>query len=192
MANDAEKEAAARASLKYVNDSQIVGLGSGSTATVAIRLIGERVRTGLKIRGIPTSIASCDLASQLCIPLTNFEEVQEIHVTIDGADEFDAALNLINGGGGAMLREKIVAFASRQLIIVADSSKQMRMLGKFPVPVEVIGFAERLIAKKVLTWARKLFNGRTDRVSPISLTRSITFSIATLGRSRIRRRSLER
>jgi ribose 5-phosphate isomerase A len=146
MANDAEKEAAARASLKYVNDSQIVGLGSGSTATVAIRLIGERVRAGLKIRGIPTSIASCDLASQLGNPLTNFEEVQEIDVTIDGADEFDPALNLIKGGGGAMLRENIVPSASRQL---ADSSKQVRMLGKFPVPVEVIGFAERLIAKKI-------------------------------------------
>src|SRR5690348_6343400 len=149
MANDAEKEVAAQASLKYIKDSQIVGLGTGSTATVAIRLIGERVRAGLKIRAIPTSIASRNLASQLDIPLTNFEEVQEIDVTIDGADEFDPARNLIKGGGGAMLREKIVASASRRLVIVTDSSKQVPMLGKSPVPVEVIGFAERLIAKKI-------------------------------------------
>jgi ribose 5-phosphate isomerase A len=149
MANDAEKEAAARASLKYVHEGQVVGLGTGSTATIAIRLLGERVRGGLKIRGIPTSIASRDLAGQLGIPLVTFDEVQEIDVTIDGADEFDPELNLIKGGGGAMLREKIVASASRQLVIVTDSSKQVPVLGKFPLPVEVIGFAEPLVAKKV-------------------------------------------
>ena len=149
MANDAEKEAAARASLKYVHDGQVVGLGSGSTATFAIRLLGERVRGGLKIRGIPTSIASRDLAGQLGIPLVTFDEVQEIDVTIDGADEFDPALELIKGGGGAMLREKIVASASRHLVIVTDSPKQVPVLGKFPLPVEVIGFAEPLVAKKI-------------------------------------------
>lgn len=149
MANDAEKEIAARASLKYVHDGQVVGLGSGSTATIAIRLLGERVRAGLKIRGIPSSVASHDLAQQLGIPLITFEDAQEIDVTIDGADEFDPALNLIKGGGGAMLREKVVAFASRQLVIVTDSSKQVAVLGKFPVPVEVIGFAEPLIARKI-------------------------------------------
>jgi ribose 5-phosphate isomerase A len=149
MANEAEKEAAARASLKYVRDGQIVGLGTGSTATIAIRCLGERVRDGLKIRGIPTSIASRDLAIQLGIPLTNFDEVQEIDVTIDGADEFDPALNLIKGGGGAMLREKIVASATKKLVIVTDSTKQVPLLGRFPVPVEVIGFAEALVAKKI-------------------------------------------
>jgi len=149
MANEAEKEEAARASLKYVHDGQVVGLGTGSTATIAIRLLGERVRTGMEIRGIPSSVASRDLATQLGIPLTTFEEVQHIDVTIDGADEFDPQLNLIKGGGGAMLREKIVAFASKQLIIVTDSSKQVPVLGKFPLPVEVIGFAEPLIAKRI-------------------------------------------
>jgi ribose 5-phosphate isomerase A len=149
MANEAEKEAAARASLKYVRDGLIVGLGTGSTATIAIRYLGERVQDGLKIRGIPTSIASRDLAIQLGIPLTNFDEVQEIDVTIDGADEFDPALNLIKGGGGAMLREKIVASATKKLVIVTDSTKQVPLLGKFPVPVEVIGFAEALLAKKI-------------------------------------------
>jgi ribose 5-phosphate isomerase A len=149
MANDSEKEQAARASLKYVHDGQIVGLGSGSTATIAIRLLAERVRDGLKIRGIPTSVQSRDLALQLGIPLTTFDEYQQIDVTIDGADEFDPALNLIKGGGGAMLREKVVASASKQLIIVTDFSKQVPVLGRFPLPVEVIGFAESLVAKKI-------------------------------------------
>jgi ribose 5-phosphate isomerase A len=149
MAFETEKEAAARASLEYVQDGQIVGLGSGSTASIAIRLLAERVRDGLKILGIPTSIASQDLAAQLGIPLTSFEEFQQVDVTIDGADEFDPGLNLIKGGGGAMLREKIVASASKQLVIVTDASKQARMLGTFPVPVEVIGFAEPLVAKKI-------------------------------------------
>jgi ribose 5-phosphate isomerase A len=149
MANEAEKEAAARASLKYVHNGQIVGLGTGSTATIAIRYIGDRVRDGLKIRGIPTSIASRDLAIQLGIPLVTFDECQEIDVTIDGADEFDPALNLIKGGGGAMLREKIVASATKKLVIVTDSSKQVPVLGNFPVPVEVIGFAEALVVKKI-------------------------------------------
>jgi ribose 5-phosphate isomerase A len=149
MANDAEKEVAARASLKYVRAGQVVGLGTGSTATIAIRLLGELVRGGLKIRGIPTSIASRDLATQLGIPLTTFDEVQQIDVTIDGADEFDPALNLIKGGGGAMLREKVVASATKQQVIVTDSSKQVQVLGKFPLPVEVIGFAEPLVAKEI-------------------------------------------
>ena len=156
MANDAEKELAARAALEYIHDGQVVGLGSGSTSTIAIHFIGERVRRGLKIRGIPTSIASRDLASQLGIPLTSFDEVQEIDVTIDGADEFDPKLNLIKGGGGAMLREKIVASASKRLVIVTDSSKQVELLGKFPLPLEVIGFAEPLVAKKVSVLGAKL------------------------------------
>jgi ribose 5-phosphate isomerase A len=149
MANDTEKEVAARASLKYVRDGQVVGLGTGSTATIAIRLLGELVRGGLKIRGIPTSIASRDLAMQLGIPLTTFDEVQQIDVTIDGADEFDPELNLIKGGGGAMLREKVVASATKQQVIVTDSSKQVQVLGKFPLPVEVIRFAEPLVVKEI-------------------------------------------
>jgi ribose 5-phosphate isomerase A len=156
MANDAEKQAAARASLQYVHDGQIVGLGSGSTATFAIRMLGERVREGMKIRGIPSSIASRDLALELGIPLITFEDAQQIDVTIDGADEFDPALNLIKGGGGAMLREKIVAFASRQLVIVTDSSKQVPMLGRFPVPVAVITFAEPLVARKISNLGAKV------------------------------------
>ena len=149
MANEQEKTEAARASLEYVHDGQIVGLGSGSTARIAIRLLAERVRAGLKIRGIPTSIASRDLATQLGILLATFDEYQQIDVTIDGADEFDPSLNMIKGGGGARLREKIVASASRKMVVVTDSSKQVPMLGKFPLPVEVIGFAEPLVAKRI-------------------------------------------
>jgi ribose 5-phosphate isomerase A len=149
MANEAEKEAAARASLQYVQDGQVVGLGTGSTATIAIRLLAEQVRAGLKIRGIPTSKASHDHAQQLGIPVITFEDAQEIDVTIDGADEFDPQLNLIKGGGGALLREKVVASVTNLQVIVTDSSKQVPVLGKFPLPVEVIKFAEPLIAKKI-------------------------------------------
>jgi ribose 5-phosphate isomerase A len=149
MLRDQEKDLAAEASLHFVKDDQIVGLGSGSTAARAIRALGVRVRTGLKIRGIPTSLRSRDLAIELGIPLTTREEVQAIDVTIDGADEFDPHLNLLKGGGGALLREKIVASASKQMVVVADSSKQVSVLGAFPLPVEVIGFAQSLIAKEI-------------------------------------------
>ena len=149
MANDEEKEIAARASLRFVKDGDVVGLGTGSTAACAVQFLGERVQAGLKIRGIPTSIHTQELAASLGIPLTTLDEVQQIDVTIDGADEIDPGLRLIKGGGGALLREKIVASASRKLVIIADSSKQVAMLGKFPVPVEIIKFAEALVAKKI-------------------------------------------
>jgi len=149
MGNDREKETAARASVKLVRDGDIVGLGTGSTAAYAVGFLGERVRAGLKIRGIPTSIHTQELAASIGIPLTTLDECQEIDVTIDGADELDPELRLIKGGGGALLREKIVASATRKLVIIADSSKQVAVLGKFPVPVEIIKFAEALVAKKI-------------------------------------------
>jgi ribose 5-phosphate isomerase A len=149
MANDREKEAAARASLKFVRDGDIVGLGTGSTAAYAVRFLGERVQAGLKIRGIPTSIHTQELAASLGIPLTTLDEFQEIDVTIDGADEVDPELRLIKGGGGALLREKIVASATRKEVIIGDSTKQVPVLGKFPVPVEIIKFAETLVTKKI-------------------------------------------
>jgi ribose 5-phosphate isomerase A len=149
MANDQEKEAAARASLQYVKDGQVVGLGTGSTAAYFIKLLGERVREGLRVRGIPTSDRSRELAESLGIPLITLDDCQEIAVTVDGADEVDPQLRLIKGGGGALLREKIVASATQQLVIVADASKQVQRLGKFPLPVEVIRFSQALVEKRI-------------------------------------------
>ena len=146
---DLEKAAAARASLRFVRDGMTLGLGTGSTAAHVVRFLGEQVRAGLKVRGIPTSVHTGELATSLGIPLTTLDETQEIDVDIDGADEFDPQLHLIKGGGGALLREKIIASASRQVVIIADSSKQVAVLGKFPLPVEVIPFAQALVAKKI-------------------------------------------
>jgi ribose 5-phosphate isomerase A len=147
--SDLEKEAAARASLQFVKDGQVVGLGTGSTAAYFIKLLGDEVKRGLQIRGIPTSVRSGELAASLGIPLTTLDECQEIAVTVDGADEVDPQMRLIKGGGGALLREKIVASATKQLVIVADESKQVPVLGKFPLPVEVIKFAQALVAKEI-------------------------------------------
>jgi ribose 5-phosphate isomerase A len=149
MANEQEKKAAARASLAFVRDGDIVGLGSGSTAEYAVRLLGERVQAGLKIRGIPSSQRTKQLAESAGIPLTSLEEFPDIDVTIDGADEIDPELQLIKGGGGALLREKIVASASKRMVVIADSSKRVQILGKFPLPVEVIPMAEPLLSKKI-------------------------------------------
>src|ERR1700684_1399591 len=149
MANDQEKEAAARASLRFVKDGQVVGLGTGSTAAYFIQLLGEQVKSGLRIRGIPSSDRSREQAVGLGIPLTTLDECPQIGVTVDGADEVDPQLRLIKGGGGALLREKIVASATKQLVIVADASKRVPVLGKFPLPVEVIKFAQAVVVKKI-------------------------------------------
>jgi ribose 5-phosphate isomerase A len=146
---DQEKELAARASLRFVGEGDVVGLGSGSTAAFAVSLLGERVQQGLKITGVPTSVHTGQLAASLGIPLATLEQFQDLAVTIDGADEVDPSLNLIKGGGGALLREKVVASASRQLIIVADAGKQVARLGRFPLPVEVIPFARALVAARI-------------------------------------------
>src|ERR1700736_278195 len=126
MANDLEKEAAARASLRFIGDGQVVGLGTGSTGALVIQLLGEQVKNGLRIRGIPTSVRSRELAESLGIPLTTLDECQEIDVTVDGADEVDLELRLIKGGGGALLREKVVASATKHLVIVADATKDLK------------------------------------------------------------------
>jgi ribose 5-phosphate isomerase A len=151
MANEEEKEAAGRAAAKLVRDSDIVGLGTGSTAYFAVVALGERVKAGLKIIGIPTSVRTSDLARAVGIPLTTLDEHPEIDITIDGADEVDPKLNLIKGGGGALTREKVIATASKKMVVVADSGKLVPVLGKFPLPVEVIAFARTVVEKKIVS-----------------------------------------
>src|ERR1700738_3700889 len=147
---DQEKEAAGRAASKLVRAGDIVGLGTGSTAYFAGVALGERVKAGLKIIGIPTSVQTADLARAVGIPLTTLDEHPEIDVTIDGADEVDPKLNLIKGGGGALTREKVIATASKNMVVVADSGKVVAVLGKFPLPVEVIAFARTVVERKVV------------------------------------------
>lgn len=149
MANESEKELAGRAAAKLVSDGDIVGLGTGSTAYFAIVALGERVASGLKITGIPTSVHTRDLAREVGIPLTTLDDHPEIDTTIDGADEVDPNLNLIKGGGGALLREKIIASASKKMVVVADAGKIVPVLGKFPLPVEIIEFARVILEKKI-------------------------------------------
>ncbi len=150
MANEEEKEAAGRAAAKLVRDGDVVGLGTGSTAYFAVVALGERVRAGLKIVGIPTSVKTGDLARQFGIPLTTLDETPQIDITLDGADEVDPKLNLIKGGGGALLREKVIATASKKMVVAVDSSKVVPVLGKFPLPVEVISFARTVVENKIV------------------------------------------
>ncbi len=141
--------AAGRAAAKFVRDGDIVGLGTGSTAYFAVIALGERVKAGLKMVGIPTSMQTVELARAVGIPLTTLDEHPEIDITIDGADEVDPHLNLIKGGGGALLREKVVASVTKKMIVVADAGKIVSVLGKFPLPVEVISFARTVVEKKI-------------------------------------------
>lgn len=134
------KQIAGQKAAEYVKDGMIVGLGTGSTAYWAIKKIGEMVKKGLNIRAVPTSEETKELAYKLDIPLVSLEDVNHIDLTIDGADEVDQELNLIKGGGGALVREKIVAYESKKLIIVIDQSKLVKKLGAFPLPVEVVHF----------------------------------------------------
>lgn len=146
-----EKFLAAREAVKFVEENRIVGLGTGSTAKYAVEEIGKLVANGLKIKAVATSNQTAALAAKLNIPLAELKDVEAIDLTIDGADEFDAELNLIKGGGGALFREKMVARISKNVIIIADSSKQVEKLGAFKVPVEVVppalDFAQKQIEK---------------------------------------------
>jgi ribose 5-phosphate isomerase A len=141
MTQDEAKRMAAQHALEFVEDGMSLGLGSGTTSAIFIKELGERVKSGLKVRGIATSAASQELAESLSIPITSFDETPELDLAIDGADEVGPGLALIKGGGGALLREKIVESAARKFIVIADSSKLVKQLGKFPLPVEVIQMA---------------------------------------------------
>jgi len=138
---DKAKFVAAKRAAEFVEDGMRVGLGTGSTAASLVRCLGEMVREdGLKIKGVPTSTRTAELARDVGIDVISLDEAKWLDLTIDGADEFDGELNLIKGGGGALLQEKIVATASDQMIVIADIGKEVERLGAFPLPLEVIPF----------------------------------------------------
>lgn len=142
------KKLAAERAVEYVKNGMVVGLGTGSTVYYALIKLGEKIKQGLDIRAIATSIESERMAKELGIELVTFSNIDAIDITIDGADEVDPNWNLIKGGGGALLREKIVATASRQLIVIVDESKVVKQLGRFPLPIEVVKFGYEMTMRK--------------------------------------------
>ena len=138
---DQAKYVAAKRAVELVEDGMKLGLGTGSTAAWMVRCVAQRVKAeGLRIQGVPTSTRTADLARELGLEVVTLDQAGHLDITIDGTDEFDSALNLIKGGGGALLQEKIVASASDRMIVIADFDKHVPQLGKFPLPVEVLGF----------------------------------------------------
>lgn len=154
-AAEALKRAAAARALEEVEDGMRLGLGTGSTATYFVDLLGERVRRGLRVLCVPTSERTAAQARALAIPLSTLDDTPELDLTVDGADEIDPALALIKGGGGALLREKIVAAASARFVVIADAGKRVARLGRFPLPIEVNLFGleatRRAIARAALS-----------------------------------------
>ncbi|KQP92675.1 ribose 5-phosphate isomerase [Methylobacterium sp. Leaf113] len=134
------RRAAAEVAVGLVTPGMRLGIGTGSTANVFVALLGERVRAGLDVVGVPTSEATRVAAEAAGIRLATLEDLPELDLTIDGADEIDGAMRLVKGGGGALLREKIVAFASRRMVVIADAAKRVETLGAFPLPIEVNAF----------------------------------------------------
>jgi len=145
---EAKRRAGERA-VEFVEDGMAVGLGTGTTAYWAVERLGQRVRAGLRVRCVPTSRRTEEQARALGIPLVGLGEVTELDIAIDGADEIGPGLALIKGGGGALLREKLVASAARRFVVAADASKRVEVLGRFPLPVEVVPFAWELTARRV-------------------------------------------
>lgn len=147
---------AARKALEHVSSGMRLGIGTGSTAEEFVRLLAEKVSTGLSVIGVPTSERTAALCRELGVPLSTLEETPELDLTVDGADEIDSELSLIKGGGGALLREKIVAAASARMIVIADKSKVVETLGSFPLPIEVNRFGLRTTEIAVAAAAGKL------------------------------------
>ncbi|XGA33055.1 ribose-5-phosphate isomerase RpiA [Virgibacillus sp. CBA3643] len=148
---DNAKKLVGEEAVKYIEDGMKVGLGSGSTVYWMIKKLGEYVEQGLDVTGVPTSETTAHWAKEFGVALTDFSEIKQLDVTIDGADEVDENLHLIKGGGGALLREKIVASAAKELIIIVDSSKKVAHLGAFPLPVEVVPFGWEVTANNIST-----------------------------------------
>ena len=146
---DELKRAAAIRALDFVAPGMRLGLGTGSTAHHFVELLGARVRAGLDVIGVPTSEATRADAERFGVPLTTLEEMPELDLAVDGADEIGPGLAVIKGGGGALLREKIVASASRRMIVIADYSKAVPLLGRFPLPIEVVPFGLAATCRRV-------------------------------------------
>jgi ribose 5-phosphate isomerase A len=144
-----EKQMAAEYAVNYIEDGMIVGLGTGSTVAFMLNKLSQRVKAGLNIKAVSTSVATTKLAASLGIKISMLSEVEEIDLTIDGADEVDENLNGIKGGGGALLYEKIIAFNSKRNIWIVDSTKLVKTLGKFPLPVEVVQFGSTHLCVKL-------------------------------------------
>jgi len=160
---DSLKKAAALKAVEFVRDGMVVGLGTGSTAKHMVIALGEKVRAGMTLRGVPTSQETAALARQSGIPLIDTENRWEIDVAIDGADQVDPAFNLIKGGGGALLKEKIVAASAKQFIVLVDHTKQVPVLGgSFPLPIEIIPFGWGSTAREIerLTKSRVVLRER--------------------------------
>ena len=155
MSAERQKTLAAAAALDYVESGMTLGLGSGSTAEIFLRLLGEKVRDGLDVRGVPTSQRTAEVAVEHGVPLIDVDHVDHIAITIDGADEVDGRFQLIKGGGACLLREKIIAHASDLMIVMVDETKLVSTLGKFPLPVEVDRFGFSLPASQVYEALRK-------------------------------------
>ena len=149
MAYETEKQNAAAAAMEFVEDGMTIGLGTGSTAKYFVELLADEIADGLIVRCIETSVQTRDLARSLGVPLIPFEQVDRIHLTVDGADEAGPGGVLIKGGGAALLREKIIANASDHMVVIADPTKDVQVIGAFPLPVEVTPFGYTITAKKV-------------------------------------------
>lgn len=156
MTAAALKREAARAALCLVRPGMRLGLGTGSTAHEFVDLLGERVRAGLDIIGVPTSEATNRQALSLGIPMATLDQYPELDLVVDGADEIDPGLQLIKGGGGALLREKIVATASARMVVIADGSKLVEVLGAFPLPIEVVPFGAEATRREVAAAAKSV------------------------------------
>lgn len=164
---DAKRAAAERAA-QMVEDGMRLGLGTGSTAALFVEALARRVGEGLRILGVPTSEATRRQAERLGIPLTSLDKEPELDLTVDGADEIGPGLALIKGGGGALLREKLVALASRRMVVIADASKRVPQLGRFPLPIEVVPFGVETTRRRVA----EALAGRFGGTAPPELRRA--------------------
>jgi len=158
--DQAKRAAAAKAIESFLQDGMTIGLGSGTTSRFFVRILGERVKDGLRVVGVPSSKSTGELAQEVGIPLADLNDVEQLDLTIDGADEIDPKGRMIKGGGANLLWEKIVASASRKMVAIVDESKKVQRLGRFPLPIEVVPFAWRSTERHLQNLFKK--NGYAD------------------------------